>query len=268
MSVLTQETILPPQENLTLDQFQLMWGDKCGLTPEQQEQAWEDAKVWYVDLPYHNFQHAKETLWESMRLADVCEENGLTVNRKALVIGALFHDAGYFRNHNEEGFETKEEYSVFVMNAYASRYQLEGEGLELAESAIIATTRGSQVRTLEDKILRRADLMNIAGNYAEDFLSKTRLLHKEIETLSDKTVNIWDFAVEGIKILSDFLHDDLSFGEFDRINNRMSVFQFRAIENLKHLTQEIAQETGQRIVDLGKKLGERVMRLLNLNRAA
>jgi len=266
MSVLLQEVEPQPHDDLTLEQFQLMWGDKSGLTIEQQELVWSDVQEWYIDLPYHNFDHALETLWESMRLADLCEANGVPVNRKALVVGALFHDAGYFRDHEEQGFDTKEDYSAFLIAAFANRYEMDSDDLFTAQNAIVATTRGSKVYSVEDKILRRADLINISGRYTEDFLLKTRLFHKETEQLTGKSISVWDFATEAIKILSDYLDDDLSLGDFDNNSERMSVFQFQAVQNLKCLAREIAIETGQRIGDIAKKLGSRAVALLSLDR--
>lgn len=264
MSTLLVESQPQPEQDLSAEQFWLMWGGESGLTIEQFSLIWDDSRSWYVDLPFHNFTHACETLWEAMRLADLCQENGVSINRKALIVGALFHDAGYDQDHAEIGFDDKETYSAAIVGMKADKYGLDVDDLFTVQNAILATKRGSHVHSKEDIVLRRADLKNIAGNYAEDFLRKTQLLHKETERLSGKKISVWDFATTSIAILSEYLDDNLSLGEFDEAKNRQTVFQLNAIANLTDLAREIAQYKNEKVVDLVKRLGTHVMRVLGI----
>lgn len=268
MPPLSQEILLPPAEELTAERFWEMWGEESGLEQSQLQELWTETEAEYIDLPYHNFLHARETLWETMRLADLCKANGIVVNRKVLILGALKHDSGYYEDHKQLDYEDKESYSVGLLRRTAAKYGLSKDEVLLTGQAIMATKRGSHTVTLEDKIVRRADLANIAGRYAEDFLYKTRLFHEETELLSGKTINLWDFAAESIKILSEYLDDDLSLGLFDDFKDRQSVFQSRAIANLKQLAFETAKHKGERVTELARRLGSHTMKMLGFDKAA
>lgn len=264
MLMLESEIICLPAGDLSMHTFQQSWGEVCGFDPLQLDHVWRHASRMYGDLPYHNFTHALETLWECMRLADEAVANGEVVNRQALVLGALFHDANYHKQLPQK-YESKEVYSAHILTSKTLPWALtiDTPTMFTAQNAILATARGSKTYSLEDKILRRADLANIAGSYAEDFLNKTKLYHQETEMLSGAKINIWDFATTSIQVLSDYLDEDVRLGEWDNYKDRQTVFQFRAIENLKQLAAEIAQKRNLQIADVINKLGTLPAKLLS-----
>jgi hypothetical protein len=244
MTTVTPEFGPVPLEALSLDQFWLRWGTRLNMPRETCREMWSDAEAWYSDLPYHNFQHARETLWEAMRLVDLCETHGLQVNRKALVAAALFHDAGYHLDEREYGFNTKEEFSAAILGMHGEKYGFSVVDTYTAEKAILSTYLSAVPNTLEDKILVRADLASIAGGYQEPFRRKTLLFTEEAKLLKatrGETFDHREFVKGNIRALCVYLSNDLTLGPFDT-EDRQGVFKLRATANIQQWVQETAGE--------------------------
>jgi hypothetical protein len=171
-----------PHDDLTPEFFWQKWGEKSGFTPDQFDHLWKESALWYTDWPYHNFSHAKETLWETMHLADFCERFDYQVNRKALIAGTLFHDAGYHMDHESFGYESKEEYSAQLLGRHAHDYGMYEDDIVIAMNAIRATRLGAPAPGLHDKIIVRADIANIGGDFDREFAPKTELFRLDSQS--------------------------------------------------------------------------------------
>lgn len=188
----------------------------------------------YVDLPYHNFEHARDTLSESYRLAEYCETNGLCPDRRVLMASSLFHDAGFNTPLEEHGFRSKEEYSAFIAGQVLPDFGFSQQDTQHVQACIRSTERNVACQTLEAKILRRADLANVAGNMW-GFMVGSRLLWEE----AGKPVTIDAWLSNALTIQSSmqaYFDEDVSFGDFDRYRD-MSTFLYNALSNLNTLHQ-------------------------------
>src|ERR1700751_4339241 len=76
------------------EMFHTRWGD-LGFRDEERIDIWLVASDHASLLPYHNLQHAINTLWAAMELADKLEADGYAINRRVLFGAALFHDTDY-----------------------------------------------------------------------------------------------------------------------------------------------------------------------------
>jgi hypothetical protein len=253
----------PPPENnptnevaLTLDAFWTRWGERSGFTREQLDMAWADAENQYGELPYHNFEHALETLWGTMELTDLCEQNGVEVNRKTLIGAALFHDAGYDRDAPDYG--SKEAYSAALFELFAPSYGYAAEEIAIGKQAILATKVSAKPESIEDKILVRADLKNLGEDYTSSVLRKTNLLKEESKILKGNDFNPMQFAADSICVVATYLGNDLSLGEFEENWTK------RAALNIKRLIFEFAAEQSTSAAKYIQGLGSvAVVRLLN-----
>lgn len=252
---------LQPETEFTAEIFWSKWGESSGLTPEQFGRMWQDSETWYIDLPYHNFLHVREVLWECMEIADAYEESGAEINRKILVAAALFHDAGYYLTPEQFGFEDKETFSAAVLGMYGDKYGMTTEELRLAQSAIMATKLGAPVTNDYDIILVESDIANVGDDYDSSFLYKKELFHKETELLKHCSIDPTEFSISSIKVICGYLAVNLSLGPFDK-------FREHAITNLRHLCQDIADSHEENVVDFIKGLGEPVAQVLALDEAA
>ena len=209
---------LPDPSVHTIENFMYQWGRGSGFEREEIYGIFGAAQRHYTDLPYHNFDHAKDTLWEAMRLADLCEQHGESVNRKALIVAALFHDAGFHDDHKAKGFESKEKYSAAIMaDAVSGRFGLSVSDGVTAIEAILATEAGVKPETLEQKILVRADLANVFAD-TRTFLASTIKLYTESQR--DNRLPLAPggqskFIKESGAILRKYFSNDLWLGDWD-----------------------------------------------------
>jgi HD superfamily phosphodiesterase len=209
---------LPDPEIHTVENFIHFWGDRSSFSAKETYALFESAEKQYIDLPYHNFSHAKATLWEAMRLADACEKNGVSVNRKALAAAALFHDAGFHLDSKALGHSSQEDLSIDIFAEEAgAKY-----GFTIAESitaieAIKATECGIKPVTLEQKILVRADLANVFSD-TRTFLASSYKLYMENQGSNKLPVSPKGqakFINDSIQILKKYLENDLSLGPWE-----------------------------------------------------
>lgn len=232
-----QAASLPPEQ--TVDAFWDTWGEVSGYDRAQLDAIWYDAESLYSRLPYHDFEHATGVLWKCMELADLCEANGVAVNRRLLVAAAPHHDSGYFEDHVRYGYDSKEAYAGDILVALHERYGLSAEEAETARNMIMKTKLGERPVTLEEKILVRADLANVSAGY-EEFLANNDRMRRESELLNPKNYHSVSFIGNTLKILCKYFSNDLRLGDFEDYSYRR-----RAIENLRRLANETAWSEGR-----------------------
>ena len=143
------------------------------------------ASKYYANIPFHNFDHVKDTLKYAEGIMKECEKTGIAINKEVVRKALLFHDAGYHENKRAKGFDTKEEYSVSI-----NEYELKKEGyspefIKDVNMAIMATQKDGKFSTNEQKLARMSDISNMAGEY-EKFLDCNLRLKNEIKYMSNK----------------------------------------------------------------------------------
>lgn len=244
-------------EALTFNMFWQEFGADTGFTKNQLQEMWQDAQTYYSDLPYHNFFHVTETLVIASRLAGECEANGVAVDRRALTMATLFHDAGYHEDHLALGFKNKEEYSASIFRIKADEYGLTAAEAITANNAILSTQLGHNPETTEDKILVRSDLDNVVGDY-EGFISKTNLLRSEAKLFDGYKGDV-TFATTSLRVLAEYFSNDLSLGEWE--TNHWSL---QATKNLQRLALEISKQQGVSAANYVKDLGSTAVNKLLL----
>jgi hypothetical protein len=255
------EVLMAPEPRLdrkvSLENFKQTWAEQSGFTVEQLDLIWNHAEQQYTNLPFHNFEHACETLFAAMDLADFCEKNGVRINRRVLIAGSLFHDAGFQDDEKTFGCESKEEHSASIFEGFAPEYGFEDE-TGLVKSTIMSTDSGATPQTLEDKILVRADLINVCAGFPY-FISKTGLLWEERKVLNEgqrTPIDFLKFVVDNIRILDKYFSNDLSLGNFDS-----PVWSNNAFENVAALATKGAKEFGFGVEDLGGNILERLRKI-------
>jgi predicted metal-dependent HD superfamily phosphohydrolase len=191
----------------------------------------------YGELDYHNFEHALDVVYKCRGLVVKCRAYNVSVDERMLVLAALFHDAGYHNNHEEQGFESKEEYSADIAEQELSRLGLDEELIQAVKDCIIATHRNKPFETAEQKVLRAADLSGLAGSY-EDFLANNRLLKKEQEYLQDRQIqdDEWKGVVKNL--IEFYLSQDIQLTPEHNDEDGVSIFHKQAQENLDRFLAE------------------------------
>lgn len=179
------------------------WGAKSGLTIEELREIWANARINYdPELPAHNFNHACDTLWVAMQLADIAEAKGIVVNRKIIIAASLFHDARYGEDHTVFGYASKEAYSADAFAQYASNYRFTAMEIEATKNLILSTHPEAPLETAEQSILYLADLNTLDKDW-QTFERRSDEL--KYEALNREDFNLDNFTVGSAVTLTEYL---------------------------------------------------------------
>lgn len=214
-----------------------------------QPEAWQNiatleavARPYYQDLPYHNWQHAKDVLRRSLAYADACEQNDHPVDHDAIAAASLLHDAAYWlRPGIDHELPSKEAYSAWVASDELSKLGMPQEKIELVQQIILSTEKGKPCQSMEASCVRQADLANVASYNPFYFLLNTYRLYVESKQLEASHVvpicfdDFTRFARKSYETLTAYLQHDNSLGEFDVDNQGRNPFHNRAIRNVELL---------------------------------
>lgn len=186
------------------------------------------------NLEYHNWDgHVRSSFIEAMRLVDECEKNDTPVDRTVVAFAILAHDSGYSQNDIvHEKYGSKEAYSAHVAEQTLLTFGKDRALIDKVKQAIMATKLGESCETIEDRIVRRADIVNTSNSFSgviANFLN----LQKE----ANHTRNIRATKEVAIKqacfVIDQYISTDLSLGAWDE-----SYFVNRVRNNTKRLMQE------------------------------
>lgn len=215
-------------------------------------------------MPYHNDEHMFFVHDKVVEYGEYCKENGQEVDMFALRLAAILHDANYHedlsyasskfisRGFIKEPFESKEAYSAWSGDILLESYGVSLETRKKVKSYILATDFQNDPETLEEKILVRADLDNIAGPRST-FLENTLKLVREAELMSGPK-NPFERISFSYNVLQEYLSKDLCFGDFDR-DFYYKTFKKPALANTARITE-------QNIKTAIRLLGKRALSLL------
>lgn len=223
-----------------------LWADKCSkalvtLPTEKQAKLVEIAKSLYSDkLAYHNFTHFLDVVGYAQRLVFKVQALGTDPDWEIIFYAILFHDAGYSEDHRALGFQTKEAYAEHLARKYLAEAGLSPDRLERVASCIRATDRHHAVQTLEEKIVRAADLAGLAEPY-EKFREKAGALLHEFEFLYGRRLTQVEWKEMVVKNLSIYLkqHIQLTADYYSAAGT--SDWHDRVNENLRRFLAEPLQ---------------------------
>lgn len=174
-------------------------------TDELQERA---AQRYDPELPYHSFDHVRDTLERAADLLERCRRHDLGVDDEVVQAALLFHDAGYHLDPEEQGHDSPEALSASIAQEELDDIGVDAAVIEQVRDCIMATRPEAQAHTPEQKIVRAADLGGLAGSYAE-FLEDAGALREEHAYLHGERqpLQAW---VEGVrKTLQFYLAQDI-----------------------------------------------------------
>jgi predicted metal-dependent HD superfamily phosphohydrolase len=213
--------VTPPATGKTPDTYDL----PAGLV--------EEALNLYTNLPYHNQHHAKTVTEHARELAFRALREGLDVNLTQITLAALLHDSGY--EHAPKTI-TREQHSA---NLTAKLLQKWGytEHIQAVQEIILATEKGTPPKTLEQQIVRAADLKDIGGAW-ETFKTNSINLKEEAEYLSGKQITQGAWNTGTCQIIGYYLSQDINItsGYYD--TDGTSTWHRQAANNLARYVGE------------------------------
>jgi predicted metal-dependent HD superfamily phosphohydrolase len=193
------------------------------------------------DMPYHNFGHVRDVLSESERLLEVCRNEGIKVDETIVYYALLFHDSGYHEDHTALGFSSKEAYSAVLAEKNLAGNGLSNDAIEKIKTAILATHVDAVCLTNEDKIVRLADLSQLAADY-KTFKQNTLDLKKELELQWNKSVTWDEWKEMAVDRVSLFLREEMGVTSDYYDNEGESYFKKNTSTNLQLLIADESEE--------------------------
>ncbi len=189
-------------------------------------------------LPYHNFAHALSTLQAADFIIARCAEEGIEVACVVVYYALLFHDAGYHEAHDTLGFTTKEAYSAHLARITLSAREVGADIIHSVEGCILATERGACCQSVEDAVVRMADLSGLGADYAV-FLANTIALWDEVALLYGRRAGWSDWCSRTQEVLAPYLTERIMLTREFRQGESNGFFA-RAEQNLRRLGTEPA----------------------------
>lgn len=188
-------------------------------------------------LPYHNFDHARAVVKKGEQIVQKCREEDIAVDESVVYYALLFHDAGYHEDHFEKGFDSKEEYSAYLADSVLAKRGFNKELINKVKAAIMSTRSGGNCFSIEDKVVRAADLWGLAADY-DVFKENTIRLKKEHEMMTGEQISWGKWKEMAINTVELFLEEemDITSDYFDGDGN--SKFHKDARKNLKTLKSD------------------------------
>lgn len=202
------------------------------------------------NLPYHGYDHPLQTYHKAFELVQLCMANGVMVDVYVITAATLHHDDGYWKRVGiDHDFKSKEKYSAYLANETMLQLGMDPARVEHTKSVIESTEAGVPCKSLEAKIVRRADLDNVA-DVRMNFLRSTLKLYAESALLSGQAMptkpdraDLATFILASHKILSEYIAEDLSLGEFDKGADGRCPFNVAAAKNLEWMSSPDFLET-------------------------
>lgn len=214
-----------------------------------------------AEMPYHNSEHMHFVHDRVVEYCDYVEGHGKRPDRFALRLAAVLHDASFHEDLSlvnqrllnagriTKPLPSKEHYSAWLAEPLLESYGIEPKIIKKVQRLIKKTNVDYDPRTLDEKILVRADLDNISGP-KKPFVMNTLKLVREAEILNGPK-NPFERIAISYAVLNKYVSKDLCFGEFDKsIYER--TFKRPALANIARIADNEIRSTvhhlGQRAI--------------------
>jgi hypothetical protein len=214
-------------------------------------------------LFYHTYEHALETRDIARELGKLAVYNGKDVDFYVLEWAALGHDYGYLEYESlpseiKQEYDSREKYAAAMVGGIMANYHAPQEKIQRVKEAIWSTQVLVLCQSEEAKIIRQADLSNVASENPAPFFLNTIKLYREWRLLQGKNPNVVNphefisYALSSAKFLDQYNKEDVSLGDFDRDENGQSIFCKLAAKNIQQLfpkhIKELAHKAGSTLL--------------------
>lgn len=190
-------------------------------------------------LAYHNFSHINYVFAAAESIIERCRQNGLQPDETVVFLALLFHDAGFIEDHKAKGFDSKEAYSATIAKEVLAKHGYEASTINKISQAIMSTHCDERCQSIEDKIVKGADLSGLADSY-EVFLDNAIKLKDEYELFNNHDIAWRDWKDMAIKRLLLFIDDEMELTDKEFNEAGESLFRNAVISNVERLRKEPA----------------------------
>lgn len=188
--------------------------------------------------PYHGILHPHEVWQRVQEIVARVEQGGIDVDEVALERATLLHDALGHLNPKVFGFQSAEELAAHFTYNFLIAQGCPEEEARKAERIVLATNPHYEPQTIEEKIIRAADLHGLGASYAE-FRSGTDKLHREAAIRSGVVLPLNEFIDRQFGYLKLFVWPMLELTPDARDERGGSSWHTRTIANLARIAAEV-----------------------------
>lgn len=215
------------------------------------------AEQHYRNLPFHSFTHALDVFYEIETIADDHVKRGTPLEPDVIEdaqIGGLYHDAGYFVPLHVHHFKSKEAYSADLMRVDQTELGMPARRIQRIGAAILSTQMDVKPKTKTAKLLRQADLSNVAKMNPIEIVRNTVRLFREDEILKrdydhpgEIKTDILSFVINSYSVMRRFNQYDVSLAEYDHDHSNTPSFTQRLEQGMECFKPERAEALLRRL---------------------
>lgn len=141
--------------------------------------------------PYHNWEH---TEFVYNKAKEIIQAEGIDQEtEEQILLATLFHDIGYLMD-----VATHEEKSAVVAKEWLGTHNYPTEKIDHVCRLILSTKNSEPTTTIEEKIMRDADISHLGTDY---FWTFTARLRKEFEILQNTPITIKEWNIINAEFL-------------------------------------------------------------------
>jgi SAM-dependent methyltransferase len=201
------------------------------LTPEMEIALRSAARPLYPSDPYHNFSHAEEVARNVLELDKRCHEFGIRIDLTVAFVSALLHDAAHHIDPVLLGYDFSEELSSELAMNLCRKLRFSDSFAHGVGRTILATNPEVLLETLEQQVIRAADLQGITADF-EKYVAQTHALWREYSDRRNANLSFQDFLPIGLGYLARFLWPMIALTPRAYDESGRSEFHLRALANI------------------------------------
>ncbi len=180
------------------------------------------------------------------------ESEGRTVNKDALYVASLLHDIFYKAPYEKVGFSSREHLAGHRSYEFLRTMGAEEAFARVVERTIYATDFRTTALTLEEKVMKAADLFNVGDLYTL-FKENAHLLHEEQQLVTGTPSSFSTFVKGAINYLGLYAFREIDASQWARLPNGASEWHVGFVQNAITLYMEHNEGNARwQIVDGGR----------------
>lgn len=217
----------------------------------------------HTELPFHGKRHPYQVAEDSTRFIKRIEHEGGTVNKDALYVASLLHDIFYKAPYEKSGFSSREHLAGHRAYEFLRTIGADEDFARLVEKTIYATDFRTTATTLEEKVMKAADLFNVGDLYTL-FRENAHLLHEEQQLVTGTTSSFSSFVKGAINYLGLYAFREIDASQWARLPNGASEWHIGFVQNAIALYLEHNDGNARwKIIDADNKSSNEILDMVS-----
>lgn len=184
----------------------------------------------HTELPFHGKRHPYQVAEDSTRFVRRIESEGKSVDKDALYVASLLHDIFYKAPYEKCGFSSREHLAGHRSYEFLRTIGAAEDFSRIVERSIYATDFRTTALTLEEKVMKAADLFNVGDQY-KLFKENAHLLHEEQQLVTGTSSTFSHFVKGAISYLGLYAFREIDASQWARLLSGASEWHVGFVQN-------------------------------------